>query len=101
EATAKDRTEAYKQLRDEVAKSVAYLKAQGVKAEEISPSSVNFQQLFDTVYEGKGQDRIEKQVPKDFQTTQTIVIRSTDVTRIERVSREISQLLDQGVSVTS
>jgi hypothetical protein len=101
EATAKDRTEAYKQLREELAKAQAYLKAQGVKPEEIRPSSVNFQQLFDTVYEGKGADRIEKQVPADFQTTQTIVISSTDVTRIERVSREISQLLDQGVSVTS
>lgn len=101
EATSKDRTEAAKELRDEEAKVVDYLKAQGVKAEEIRPSSVNFQQLFDTVYEGKGQDRIEKQVPNGFQTTQTIVVSSTDVTRVERVSREISQLLDQGVSVTS
>ena len=101
EATAKDRTEAYTQLREQVAKSVDYLKAQGVKPDEIRPSSVNFEEQFDTVYEGKGQDRIEKQVPKGYKTTQTIVLRSTDVNRVERVSREISQLLDQGVSVTS
>lgn len=101
EATAKDRTEAYKSLHDQVEKALAYLKSEGLKAEEIRPSSVTFQQLFDTVYEGKGQDRIEKQVPNGFQTTQTIVVSSTDVTRVERVSREISQLLEQGVSVTS
>ena len=101
EATAPDRTAAYKSMHDQVQKALDYLKEQGVKADDIRPSSVTFQQLFDTVYEGKGQDRIEKQVPNGFQVTQTIVISSTDVTRVERVSREISQLLDQGVSVTS
>ena len=101
EATAKDRTDAAKQLREEEAKAVEYLTAQGVKPDEIRPSSVNFQQLFDTVYEGKGQDRIEKQVPAGYSVTQTIVVQSADVNRVERVSREISSLLDQGVSITS
>jgi uncharacterized protein len=100
-ATAKDRTAAYKSLRGQVAQAVDYLKQQGVKPDEIRPSSVTFQQLWDTVYEGKGQDRIQKQVPAGFSTTQTIVVSSTDVKRVERVSREISQLLEQGVSVTS
>ncbi|MCE9580257.1 MAG: SIMPL domain-containing protein [Deltaproteobacteria bacterium] len=101
EATAPDRTAAYKSLHEQVEKAVAYLKAQGVKPDEIRPSSVTFQQLYDTVYEGTGKDRIAKQVPAGYSTTQSIEIHSTDVTLVERVSREISQLLDQGVSVTS
>ena len=80
---------------------MAYLKAQGVKDDEIRPSSVSAQQLFDTVYEGKGEDRVTKQVPNGFMTTQVITLTSNDVTRVERVSREISSLMDQGVNVTS
>ena len=101
EATAKDRGDAVKQLRDEEEKAMAYLKAQGVKPEEIRPSSVSATQTFDTVYEGKGEDRVTKQVPNGYLTTQSIVVTSADVTRIERVSREISSLMDQGVEVTS
>jgi hypothetical protein len=101
QATAKDRGDAVKQLRDEEEKAMAYLKAQGVKADEIRPSSVTAQQLFDTVYEGKGEDRVTKEIPNGFMTSQMIVVTSNDVTRIERVSREISSLMDEGVNVTS
>jgi uncharacterized protein len=101
EATAPDRTSSYKALHEQVVKALAYLKAQGVKDEEVRPSSVTFTELFDTVIEGKGQERIEKQVSRGFQTTQAIEVSSIDVNRIERVSREITQLLNEGVSVTS
>ena len=46
-------------------------------------------------------DRIEKQIPTGYTTTQVIAVRSTDVTRIEKASREVTTLLEEGVSVSS
>src|SRR5207237_244392 len=45
--------------------------------------------------------RSEKQVSKGFLARETIVVRSTEVARIEKASREITALLDEGVLVNS
>ena len=45
--------------------------------------------------------RTETKISKGFVTREAIVVRSTDVARIEKASREITSLLEQGVSVTS
>ena len=50
---------------------------------------------------GVGPNRIEKQVSKGFDTSEVIWVRSSDVARIEKASREITSLLEQGVSITS
>jgi hypothetical protein len=107
EARAPDRTSAYKQLRLEREKAVEFLKAQGIKAEEIQPQSTSFQEEFETHEEIKvlpGTNvplRSEKKTFKDFLTRETIVVQSSDVARIEKASREITSLLEQGVSISS
>jgi hypothetical protein len=110
EAHAPDRTSAYKLLRDHSAKAVAFLEAQGIKPAEIQPSSTAFQEEHDTVEEIKqvpGPNhtlvpmKTEKRVFKGFVTRQAITVRSADVTRVEKASREITGLLEQGVSITS
>jgi uncharacterized protein len=45
--------------------------------------------------------RVEKRVHKGFITTQTIFVRSSDVRRVEKASREVTALLEDGVSITS
>ncbi|MBK9037020.1 MAG: SIMPL domain-containing protein [Myxococcales bacterium] len=54
-----------------------------------------------TVYEGTGDDRIAKQVRTGYHARQFVSVRSADVARVERVSREITQLLEQDIAVTS
>jgi hypothetical protein len=107
EARAVDRTAAYKQLHEETDKALEFLKAQGIKPEDIEPQSTSFQEEFDNVDEVKvlpGTNvptRTTKRVFKDFSTRQVILVHSTDVARVEKASREITSLLEQGVSIAS
>lgn len=107
EGRAPDRTAAYQVLRTAREKAVAFLVAQGIKAEEIQPQSAIWQELFDRVIEDKVLPgttvavRTETQVSKGFRACQSIVVRSTDVARVEKASREITLLLEEGVSVNS
>jgi hypothetical protein len=107
EAHAPDRTAAYKELRQEADRAVAFLKAQGIKPEEIQPQSATFTEEFDTQEEIKvlpGTNvptRTEKKVFKGFTTRQVIAVSSTDVARIEKASREVTSLLEEGISITS
>jgi hypothetical protein len=96
-----DRTAAYKTLHGHMAKVLAYLKGQGSADREVSPSSVSIESVVDVEYVGKGESRIEHKVFKGYKTTQSVTIRSADVTRIERISREVTQLGEEGVPITS
>jgi hypothetical protein len=107
EARATDRTAAYKALHEETDQAVAFLKAQGIKDDEIRPQSATFEEEFDVQEEIKVMPgttvplKTEKKTFKDFVTRQAIDVQSTDVPRIERASREITSLLEQGVSISS
>lgn len=107
EAHAPDRTAAYKLLHEERDKAVAFLTAQGIPAGEIQPQSTTFEQEIETIEEVKVlpgslvPTKTSRQVPRGFVTREVIVVRSSDVARIEKASREITSLLEQGVSITS
>jgi hypothetical protein len=107
ESHAPDRTAAYRILREGCDKAVAFLKAQGIKDGEIEPQSASFQEEFEKVTEDKVLPgttvpiHSEKQVSKGFVVRESILVHSTDVARIEKASREITSLLDEGVSVNS
>lgn len=106
EARAPERTAAYRMLRADREKAVAFLVAQGIKPEEIQPQSTSVEEDIETVTDvkmlpGNVPVRTERKVSHGFVTTEEIIVRSTDVPRIEKASREITSLLEQGVSVTS
>lgn len=107
DAHADDRISAYKNLREARDKAVAFLKSQGIKDDEIQPQSTSMQEQFEELVDVKvlpGTSvpvRTEKKISRGFSATESIQVRSTDVARIERASREITSLLEQGVSVTS
>jgi hypothetical protein len=96
-----DRTAAYRTLHGHVAKVLAYLKAQGIGERDVSPSSVSVESVYDAEVVGKGENRVERKIFKGYRTTQSVTIRSSDVTRIERISREVTQLGEQGVPISS
>jgi len=107
EARAPDRTSAYKTLKGETDRAMQFLLAQGIKPAEIQPQSASFEEDIETIEElkmlpgAKEPTKVEKKIKKGFITKQTIFVRSTDVTRIEKASREITSLLEEGVSITS
>ena len=107
EARAPDRTSAYKILRENSAKAVAFISQQGITASEIQPQSATFEEEVDVKIEFKVLPGIkepireEKRTPKGFVTRQTIIVRSADVAKVEKASREITSLLEQGISITS
>ena len=91
----------YRDLAVQVQKGVAWLKAQGVKDEELRVSSSTREELFDTQTTGEGDDRIVKQVRTGWRLTQGVTVRSGDVAKLERLSREVTSLNEQGVPVDS
>lgn len=101
EATAVDRVTAYKSLQDGTIKAQQFLEQRGVKATEVFPTAVGVEQVFETVYEGTGEDRISKQVARGYTARQSVVVRSNEVALVEKMSREITELLEQGVTITS
>lgn len=99
--TDKDRVAGVRLLKEHVEKTRAWLKAQGVPDDEIRVSSASADERFETQYEGSGENRIERAVSAGWRSTQSITIRSVDVARVERVSREVTTLLEQGVELSS
>lgn len=96
-----DRVAAYRTLHEHVEKTVAYLVAQGIPKEEIRVQSASLSEQTKTEYVGTGEERIERNVSDGFVAVQEIVVRSADVPAVERVSREVTQLLESGISVSS
>jgi hypothetical protein len=107
ESRAPDRTAAYKRLTTETAEAVAFLERQGIAKPEIQPQSATYEEEFDTVTElkmvqgAKEPVRIDKKISKGHVTRSVISVRSKDVARVEQASREITQLLERGVTITS
>jgi hypothetical protein len=96
-----DRSAAYKRVHAELERVLEYLHKQGIKDAEISASSVAVTTMTETEVTGKGENQVERQVFKGYRTSQAVTVRSLDVARIERVSREVTQLLEQGVNISS
>jgi uncharacterized protein len=96
-----DRVQGYRELQGHVEKTLTYLKSQGVADADVSTSSVSSQETFDTVVTGSGEDRNEKAVHKGWLASQSILVRSTEVKNVEKVSREVTKLIEQGVPVSS
>lgn len=107
EATAPERTAAYVALKAGTEKVVAFLTTQGVKEDEIQTQSATVTEEFETIKEDTvlaGTSvpmRSERKQSKGFRATQVVSISSEKVAQIEKVSREITTLLEQGVNVTS
>jgi uncharacterized protein len=100
-AETTDRVQAYRTLQGYVEKTTAYLKQQGIADADVSTTSVSTEETFDNVVTGSGEERNEKMVPKGWLAVQSVLVRSNDVKTVERVSREVTKLIEQGVPVTS
>jgi hypothetical protein len=102
-----DRIAAYTKLRVMREKVVAFLKSQGIKAEQIKPQSsiVNeeYEQVDETEVLPGSNATVRRSVQrlKGYSATESITVTSSEVALVEKASREITALLEDGVDVNS
>jgi hypothetical protein len=89
---------AFEQLNKDKEIVKSYLTSKGIKAEQIIFNSVQTTELRDNKYEN---GNYVGSIFRGYQLTQTLKIESQDVTVIENVSREITELLNKGVQFNS
>lgn len=98
---APDRSAAYRQLHEHVAQTVAFLEKAGIPKEEIGVSSATVSEVQELEVTGTGEERIEKYVVKGYQLQQTVTVSSADVPTVAQASREVTSLLEHGISISS
>lgn len=101
EVQSPDRSAAYRQLHDHVAQTVAFLEEAGVPKEAIGTSSVSVSQIQELEVTGVGEERVERYVVKGYQLQQSVDVSSSDVQTVTQASRDVTTLLENGISVSS
>jgi hypothetical protein len=96
-----DRSAAYRQLHEHVAQTVAFLEKAGIPKEEIGVSSVNVEQVQESQVVGTGEERIERYVVVGYKLRQDVTVSSNGVEIVAQASREVTQLLESGISISS
>lgn len=99
--TRKDRVEAYAALKRDVETVSSFLEQAGFPRDQVRISAATVTQLsHEEVIEEN--NRVTRRTVFDgWQASQTVSIVSKDVLRLERVSRESTQLLEKGIELTS
>ena len=87
---------AYKSLRDDLEKVRAYLRAKGVGDDETTITQLTTETLYRKNDKGNDTNEIE-----GYKLTQGIKVMSRDVAKVDRVSREATELIDQGILFVS
>jgi uncharacterized protein len=100
-----ERIKAVRDLTMHTKSTLDYLRSQGIKDAEIFPGSIAVEAVYETertqVQTKDGLRTNEKRTFKGHQAVQRVTVRSGDVAQVERISREITRLLENGVPVES
>ncbi len=99
--SAPRQADAYRGLRSDVETAVAYLEKQGITKADIRVSSASVNAYYQTEYEQIGDEVVSHSRLAGYEATQTITVTSKEVELVERVSREVTALLDQNIPVES
>ncbi|NJO89195.1 MAG: SIMPL domain-containing protein [Chloroflexia bacterium] len=89
---------AYEALKTDRQLVVQYLSTKKIKAEDVVFSAVSIDKEFNYTYDEKGNQRSEF---TGYRLTQKVEIESKDVDKIEAMSRQITQLINNGVELSS
>jgi hypothetical protein len=91
--------EAYADLNKDREFIEKYLVTKGVNSESIVFSSININKDFDNYY---NEDRnINEEIFTGYKLEQTVEIESSDVDKIENISRKVSELINSGIEFYS
>ncbi|HUJ10719.1 MAG TPA: SIMPL domain-containing protein [Verrucomicrobiae bacterium] len=86
----------YKQLSADLDKVKEYLTSKGVKEDELTISQITIEQLYKKDEHGNDTNEF-----MDNRLTQLVEVRSEDVAKVTQISREITELINQGVQFNS
>ena len=92
-----DLTAAYKKLAADVPVVVAFIQARGLTEREVAVSAASITEVHPRTNEGV----VQEEVVAAYHAEQDIQIESTDIAKVEQLSREATQLLDRGVYIQS
>ncbi len=87
------------ELEQDKKKIMSYLKNFGINEKDIVFSAVNINQLYDNTYDSNG--NFQRSVFTGYNLSQTVRIESSDVEKVERLSREVSDLIAENIELTS
>lgn len=90
--------DAYAALKEDESTIRSYLKEKGLKEDEIIFSAVNTNKDMEYSYDNYGNS---KSTFTGYTLSQTLTVESRDLTGVEKVSREITELLDRGIILSS
>ena len=96
--TSFDMKSAYAEIKSDEDVIKAYLISKGIDNKQLVISSINIDQNYDYEYDQNGRS---KRVFKGYNLRQEIKIESENVELIEKISREITELIDKGITLYS
>lgn len=88
--------DAYRSLSESVPRVKAYLVGKGIPENQITISSISSQTLH-----GKESDGSETSEITGYSLRQELSVRSNDVDKIEKIAREATELINQGILIES
>lgn len=91
--------EAYNDLKKDEAIVMDYMQQQGLSKQEIRTSSINTEKLYNSTYDENG--RQTGSTFNGYKLSESITIESSDLIKIDKISREITQLIQQGIELSS
>jgi hypothetical protein len=94
-----DLKSAYSLLKEDEGKIRNYLKAKGVADAEMVFSAVSIDKDFTTKFDGEG-----KQIGSEFtgyNLRQSVTVDSKDIDKVEKISREVTELIESGIEFNS
>jgi hypothetical protein len=97
-ARAVNLKEAYMLIDDRKQKVKEYLLKKGVKSAELEISSIDIDKEFQTMYDANGTSYSQF---IGYKLTQRMRVESRNVDLVEKVSREISELIDRGIEIVT
>ncbi len=94
-----DLRSAYASLKEDEKQIRTYLNSKGISDSSIVFSSVDLQKLFDQRYDENG--RMTGSVFTGYSLTGRVTVDSRDISLVEKVSREVTELLERGLEFNS
>lgn len=90
---------AYAQLKEDERKIRSYLKAKGVSDAEMVFSAVSIDKEFSSRYDDNG--RMTGSEFTGYNLRQTVTVDSKDIEKVEKISREVTELIESGIEFNS
>lgn len=94
-----DLKSAYSLLKEDEGKIRTYLKAKGIAEAEMIFSAVSIDKTFDNTFDANG-----KQIGSQFtgyNLKQDVTVDSKDINKVEKISREVTELIETGIEFNS